>query len=360
MLPPYFYPGSPPAPKFPPMDLGLAGRVALVCGSTKGLGRAVAKALAHEGARVAVNGRHEDAAERAAQQLASETGQQVMAFVADVGERGEAEGLVERVHPEMGRGDVLFCNASGPPAAPFAPQSADAFQRAVGLNLLSTLHPSRSAVPIMRKLPWRRSGPAILPAPCCRWTVDSRDPFSDTSRISHPASRVFMQAIVKERRAPGLKVATVPKPSPGPADVLIAVRHAGVCGTDVHIADSAAWAETRIRPPVLVGHEFAGEIVAVGDGVSGLKPGQLVTAEGHIVCGHCLQCRTGNGHICKNTRIIGVDRDGAFAEYIVMPATNVLPLDGIPTTIGAVMDPMGNAFHTVLTADIPGDRKSVV
>src|SRR6266513_4412471 len=119
------------------MDLGLAGRVALVCGSTKGLGRAVAKALAHEGARVAVNGRHEDAAERAAQQLSSETGQQVMAFVADVGERGEAEGLVERVHHEMGRVDVLFCNASGPPAAPFAHQSADAFQRAVELNLLS-------------------------------------------------------------------------------------------------------------------------------------------------------------------------------------------------------------------------------
>src|SRR5439155_599302 len=100
---------------------------------------------------------------------------------------------------------------------------------------------------------WRRSGPAILPAPCCRWTVDSRDPFSDTSRILHPASRVFMQAIVKERRAPGLKVATVPKPSPGPADVLIAVRHAGVCGTDVHIADWDAWAESRIRPPVVVG-----------------------------------------------------------------------------------------------------------
>src|SRR5256886_6109388 len=154
MLPPYFYPGSPPAPKFPPMDLGLAGRVALVCGSTKGLGRAVAKALAHEGARVAVNGRHEDAAERAAQQLASETGQQVMAFVADVGERGEAEGLVERVHHEMGRVDVLFCNASGPPAAPFAHQSADAFQRAVELNLLSTVHLSRRAVPLMRKLHW--------------------------------------------------------------------------------------------------------------------------------------------------------------------------------------------------------------
>jgi threonine 3-dehydrogenase len=169
-----------------------------------------------------------------------------------------------------------------------------------------------------------------------------------------------MQAIVKEKRAPGLKVTTVPKPSPGPGDVLIAVRHAGVCGTDVHIADWDAWAEGRIHPPVVVGHEFAGEVVAVGDGVSGLKSGQLVTAEGHIVCGHCFQCRTGNAHICKNTRIIGVDRDGAFAEYIVMPGTNVLPLDGIPTTIGAVMDPMGNAFHAVLSADIPGSSVFVV
>ncbi|HYL56584.1 MAG TPA: L-threonine 3-dehydrogenase [Gemmatimonadales bacterium] len=171
-----------------------------------------------------------------------------------------------------------------------------------------------------------------------------------------------MQAIVKQQRAPGLTVTSVPKPSPGPGEVLIAVRHAGVCGTDLHIADWNAWAEGRIKPPVVVGHEFAGEIVGVGDAVSEgeLKTGQLVTAEGHIVCGHCLQCRTGNSHICRNTRIIGVDRDGAFAEYIVMPATNVLPLDGIPTTIGAVMDPMGNAFHTVLSADIPGSTVLVV
>ncbi|MGH7646104.1 MAG: L-threonine 3-dehydrogenase [Gemmatimonadales bacterium] len=169
-----------------------------------------------------------------------------------------------------------------------------------------------------------------------------------------------MQAIVKDRPAPGLKVASVPKPVPGPGDVLIAVRHAGVCGTDLHIADWDPWAQGRIKPPVIVGHEFAGEIVAVGDGVAELKPGQLVTAEGHIVCGHCLQCRTGNGHICRNTRIIGVDRDGAFAEYIAMPAGNVLPLDGIPTEIGAIMDPMGNAFHTVLTANIPGSTVFVV
>jgi threonine 3-dehydrogenase len=163
-----------------------------------------------------------------------------------------------------------------------------------------------------------------------------------------------MQAIVKDRRAPGLIVTDVPTPTAGPGEVLIAVRHAGVCGTDLHIADWDAWAQGRIRPPLVIGHEFAGEIVAVGEGVTELTVGELVTAEGHLTCGHCLQCRTGNGHICRNTRIIGVDRDGAFAQFIVMPANNVLALNGIPTEIGAIMDPMGNAFHTVLTTEIPG------
>ncbi|HTI05872.1 MAG TPA: L-threonine 3-dehydrogenase [Gemmatimonadales bacterium] len=169
-----------------------------------------------------------------------------------------------------------------------------------------------------------------------------------------------MQAIVKEKRAPGLTVKSVPKPTPGPGEVLIAVRHAGVCGTDLHIADWDHWAEGRLKPPLVIGHEFAGEIAGLGPGVSGLRVGQLVTAEGHIVCGHCLQCRTGNSHICRNTRIIGVDRDGAFAEYIVMPTTNVLTLSGIPTEVGAIMDPVGNAFHTVLTADIPGSTVFIV
>ncbi|MGH7753118.1 MAG: L-threonine 3-dehydrogenase, partial [Gemmatimonadales bacterium] len=169
-----------------------------------------------------------------------------------------------------------------------------------------------------------------------------------------------MQAIVKTTRAPGLSLDRVPEPRPGPADVLIRVRHAGVCGTDLHIADWDAWAQGRIKPPVVVGHEFAGEIVDLGADVRTLTKGQLVTAEGHIVCGHCLQCRTGNAHVCRNTRIIGVDRDGAFAELIAMPATNVLPLDGIPTEIGAIMDPMGNAFHSVLTAEIPGSTVFVV
>lgn len=138
------------------MDLGLARRVALVCGSTQGLGRAVAKALAHEGARVAVNGRHESSVERAATQLTSETGQSVLPFVADVGEPAQARSLVERVHHELGRLDILFCNASGPPAAPFSHQTGEAFRQAVELNLLSAVHLSCAAVPIMRKSQWGR------------------------------------------------------------------------------------------------------------------------------------------------------------------------------------------------------------
>ena len=170
-----------------------------------------------------------------------------------------------------------------------------------------------------------------------------------------------MRAITKAKAGPGLTVSDVPVPVCGPTDVLIRVRHAGVCGTDVHIAEWDEWARSRIRPPVVVGHEFAGEIVEVGSSVGEeFHVGQLVTAEGHIVCGHCRQCRTGNGHICARTQIIGVDRNGAFAEYLSMPALNVLALGGIPTTVGAIMDAIGNAFHTVLTADVPGSTVLVV
>lgn len=164
-----------------------------------------------------------------------------------------------------------------------------------------------------------------------------------------------MRAIQKPARAPGLRLTDVPEPTCGRGDVLIHVRHAGVCGTDLHIAEWDEWARSRINPPVVVGHEFAGEIVEIGDEVEAdFSVGQGVTAEGHIVCGHCRQCKAGKGHVCRNTQIIGVDRDGAFASYIAMPASNVIPLGTIPTEIGAIMDPIGNAFHTVLTAPIAG------
>jgi threonine 3-dehydrogenase len=152
-------------------------------------------------------------------------------------------------------------------------------------------------------------------------------------------------------------------PRCGPSEVLIRVRHAGVCGTDLHIWEWNNWASTRLRPPVVIGHEFAGEIVELGreaEAAGLLTVGDLVTAEGHLVCGHCLQCRLGSAHLCQRTQIIGVDRDGAFAELIAMPASNVMKLDGIPTEIGAIMDPIGNAVHTVLEAMVPGSTVLVL
>ena len=172
-----------------------------------------------------------------------------------------------------------------------------------------------------------------------------------------------MRALVKESAGPGMTLRDVPRPPCGPTDVLIRVRHAGVCGTDLHIWEWDSWAAGRLRPPVVVGHEFAGEVVELGAKARAaglLEVGDPVTAEGHIVCGHCLQCRTGSAHLCQRTQIIGVDRDGAFAEYIAMPVSNVMRLDGIPTEIGAIMDPLGNAVHTVLEADVPGSTVLVI
>jgi threonine 3-dehydrogenase len=138
-------------------------------------------------------------------------------------------------------------------------------------------------------------------------------------------------------------------------EVLIRVRRAGVCGTDVHIYDWDAWARGRVKPPIIVGHEFAGDVVQVGRLVTDVHEGDRVTAEGHIVDGRCLLCRTGNSHVCPYTKIIGVDQDGCFAEYIAMPATNVWHLDdAVSYDVGGIHDPMGNAFHTALTAEIPG------
>jgi threonine 3-dehydrogenase len=172
-----------------------------------------------------------------------------------------------------------------------------------------------------------------------------------------------MRALVKETAGPGIVLREVPVPAYGPSEVLIRVHHAGVCGTDLHIWEWDSWASKRLKPPVIVGHEFAGEITQLGSeaGAAGLLAvGDLVTAEGHIVCGHCLQCRLGAAHLCRRTQIIGVDRDGAFADYIVMPASNVIELNGIPTEIGAIMDPMGNAVHTVLEAEVPGSTVLVL
>lgn len=164
-----------------------------------------------------------------------------------------------------------------------------------------------------------------------------------------------MKALVKESPGPGFKLKDVPVPKIRDDEVLIRVKRAGVCGTDVHIHEWDDWARGRCKPPFVVGHEFAGEVVEVGKLVTDVAVADRVTAEGHIVDGRCPLCRTGNGHVCPHTRIIGVDRDGCFAEYIAMPATNVWHLDdNISFDVGGIHDPMGNAFHTALTADIPG------
>jgi threonine 3-dehydrogenase len=174
-----------------------------------------------------------------------------------------------------------------------------------------------------------------------------------------------MRALVKQKAGPGIEVRdNLPVPTCGPSDVLIKVHYAGVCGTDLHIWEWDAWASGRLKPPVIVGHEFAGEVTQLGreaEAAGLLRVGDLVTAEGHVVCGHCLQCRIGEAHLCRRTQIIGVDRDGAFAEYIAMPAGNVMKLDGISTEVGAIMDPTGNAVHTVLEGGmVTGSRVLVL
>lgn len=155
--------------------------------------------------------------------------------------------------------------------------------------------------------------------------------------------------MVKESPVSGFTLKEVPVPEIRDDEVLIRVRRAGVCGTDVHIHEWDDWARGRCKPPFVVGHEFAGEVERIGALVTDVKVGDRVTAEGHIVCGRCHLCRTGNAHVCPNTRIIGVDRDGAFADYIAMPATNVWHLDPeVSFEVGGIHDPMGNAFHTAL------------
>ncbi|MBV8081434.1 MAG: L-threonine 3-dehydrogenase [Candidatus Eremiobacteraeota bacterium] len=168
-----------------------------------------------------------------------------------------------------------------------------------------------------------------------------------------------MRALVKERPGPGMSLREVPVPAIGPTDVLIRVRRAGICGTDLHIWEWDKWAQSRIVPPVIVGHEFMGTVAAVGNAVRGIEAGERVSAEGHVVDGTCLLCRTGQANLCERVQIIGVDRDGCFADYIAMPEENVWRLDAaVPDDWAAVFDPLGNAVHTVMTADV--SIKSVV
>lgn len=166
-----------------------------------------------------------------------------------------------------------------------------------------------------------------------------------------------MKAIIKPERAPGLELALVDIPRVGPHDALIKVRACSICGTDLHIFNWDPWARSRIVPPLVIGHEFCGEVVEVGSEVTEVKVGDYVSAESHIICGVCSMCRTGKGHVCQNTKIIGVDRDGCWAEYVVMPAMNLWtnPPD-MPAEVASIQENFGNAVHTAFTCDLPARR----
>jgi len=167
---------------------------------------------------------------------------------------------------------------------------------------------------------------------------------------------VNMRALVKPSAAPGLEMREVPRPSAGPNEVLVKLEKTAICGTDLHIYQWDAWARRTIRPPLVIGHEFVGHIVEIGAGVRGYQPGQRVSAEGHIVCGVCRNCRAGKPHLCPDTVGIGVHRDGGFAEYVVVPATNLWPIPGeIPSALAAFFDPFGNAAHCALQFDLVGE-----
>jgi threonine 3-dehydrogenase len=165
-----------------------------------------------------------------------------------------------------------------------------------------------------------------------------------------------MKALVKSRAEKGLWLSDVPEPETGINDVKIRVLKTGICGTDLHIYDWDAWAQKTIPVPLVIGHEFVGEIAAVGSNVNDFKPGDLVSGEGHVVCGRCRNCLAGRRHLCAFTSGVGVNRPGAFAEYIVLPMTNVWRhAPDVPTDVAAIFDPLGNAVHTALAFPVLGE-----
>ena len=178
--------------------------------------------------------------------------------------------------------------------------------------------------------------------------------------MTSPA-RTSMLAVVKAEAKAGSEIREIPVPKYGPNDVLVKVRVAGICGTDLHIYDWDPWAQARIKPPLVPGHEFCGDVAAVGANVKSVKEGDFVSAEMHVACGVCLQCRIGEAHICKDVIVLGVDGPGAFAEYVVIPETNIWKVDpAVPADYAAIFDPLGNAVHTVLSGDIAGCTVAVI
>src|SRR5688500_6579731 len=168
--------------------------------------------------------------------------------------------------------------------------------------------------------------------------------------------RMRVRALVKRYPGPGLVMTDMPEPEIGINDVLIRVDRTGICGTDLHIVDWNEWAQQTVPVPLVIGHEFVGEIVEVGANVSDFHPGDLVSGEGHVVCGRCRNCMAGRRHLCAFAKGIGVDRTGAFAEYIALPMTNVWHHDAsIDRDVASIFDPFGNAVHTALAFPVLGE-----
>ena len=166
----------------------------------------------------------------------------------------------------------------------------------------------------------------------------------------------MMDAIVKPSAGPGLELRKVPVPECGPGEVLIKIHKTAICGTDVHIYDWNPWSAAHVKPGMTIGHEYVGEIAELGAGVTGFEVGQRVSGEGHITCGHCRNCHTGNIQWCKNTYSVGVDRNGAFAEYVCIPASNVIAIDpSLDEDVVAFFDAFGNATHTALMWNLVGE-----
>ena len=165
-----------------------------------------------------------------------------------------------------------------------------------------------------------------------------------------------MKALVKSQRKPGLWLEDLPAPTPGINDVLIRVLMTGICGTDLHIYEWDEWAQKTIPVPLTIGHEFVGEIAAVGSNVADFQPGDIVSGEGHVVCGRCRNCLAGRRHLCAHTVGVGVTSPGAFAEYIVLPVTNIWKHDvHVDLEVAAIFDPFGNAVHTALSFPVLGE-----
>ena len=165
-----------------------------------------------------------------------------------------------------------------------------------------------------------------------------------------------MKALVKTGPGHGFNLADIARPVPRSDEVLIQVSHAAICGTDLHIYEWDDWARDAVRTPVVVGHEFVGTVVEIGDQVEHIEIGTRVAGEGHVTCGHCRNCRAGKGHLCRNTISVGIQRDGGFAEYVAIPAANAYPVPAeVPDELAAILDPLGDAVHTVLSFDLVGE-----